>query len=200
MNENLVSCILITMTRKQALELLHKHMENPNLRKHCYAVEAVMRALAKYFKEDEDNWGVAGLIHDADYEKTKDDPKSKHTKELIKWLEELDAKTDLKDAVVSHAWGYVEGAPQPKTRMEWALYCCDELTGLIVAVALVKPDKRLASVSVNSIMKKWKSSSFAAGVNRKQIEECKPRLGIELREFVQIALEAMQGISKDLGL
>ncbi len=188
------------MTRKQALELLHKHIKNPNLRKHCYAVEAVMRALAKYFNDDEGTWGIAGLIHDADYEKTKDDPKNKHTKELAKWLEEMDAHVDIKKAAASHAWGYVHGAPEPRTRMEWALYCCDELTGLIVAVALVKPGKRMASVSVDSVMKKWNSSSFAAGVNRKQIEECQPRLGIPLREFVEIAIKAMQGISGELGL
>lgn len=188
------------MTRKKALEFLHKHMKNENLRKHCYAVEAVMKALAKRFEEDEEKWGVAGLIHDADYEKTKDDPKNKHTKELIKWLEEIDAQADLKSAVLSHAWGYVDSAPQPKTRMEWALYCCDELTGLIVAVALVRPEKRLASVTVKSVMKKWRSPSFAAGVDRKQIEQCGPRLGIELEDFIQIAISAMQGISGDLGL
>lgn len=158
-----------------------------------------MRALAKYFKEDEDSWGIAGLLHDADYEKTKDE-KNKHSKLVVKWLRELDAHSDITDAVAAHAWGYIDEAPQPKTKMQWALYCCDELTGLIVAVALVKPDKKLASVSVDSVMKKWNSSSFAAGVNRKQIENCKPRLGIELRTFVQISLEAMQGISRELGL
>lgn len=162
-------------------------------------MEAAMRGLAKYFGEDEDKWGVAGLLHDADYEKTKDDPK-KHTKKTTEWLELLDVGTDLKEAVLSHAWGYVEDAPQPKTRMQWALYCCDELTGLIVAVALVKPDKKLASVSVNSVMKKWNSPSFAAGVNRKQIEECEPRLEIPLNEFVEITLKAMQEIHDDLGL
>ena len=187
------------MSRDKALALLHKHMKNPNLRKHCYAVEVVMRALAKYFKQDEELWGVAGLLHDADYEETKDDTQ-KHTKELVEWLTEIDATANLKDAVASHAWGLVDGAPMPKTKMEWALYCCDELTGLIVAVALVRPDKRLASVTVDSILKKWDSPSFAAGVNRKQIEQCKPRLGIELREFIEIALSAMQGISKNLGL
>jgi predicted hydrolase (HD superfamily) len=84
--------------------------------------------------------------------------------------------------------------------MQWALYTCDELTGLIVAVALVKPEKKLSSVTVDSVMKKWNSKSFAAGVDRKQIEECTPRLGIELRDFIQIALTAMQSISMDLGL
>jgi len=181
------------MTRKQALDLLHKNMTNQNLRRHCYAVEAVMRSLAKYFKEDEDNWGIAGLLHDADYEMTKDnEPKKNHTKQTIKWLKELEAETDIYDAVAAHAWGYVDGAPEPKTKMQWALYTCDELTGLIVAVTLVKPDKKLASVTADSI--------FAAGVDRKQIEQCTPRLGIELRDFIQIALTAMQGISDDLGL
>jgi len=194
------------MTRNQALELLHKHMKSPNLRKHCYAVEAVMRALYKRLegvdrsKAMEDKWAIAGLLHDADYEETKDDAKNQHTKKVIEWLEELDAKNDVKDAVVSHAWGYVDGAPRPKTKMQWALYCCDELTGLIVAVALVKPDKKLASVSIDSVMKKWNSLSFAAGVNRKQIEECTPRLKIPLREFVEVALSAMQGAHTDLGL
>lgn len=189
------------MTRKQALELLHKNMKNQNLRRHCYAVEAVMRALAKYFDDNENTWGIAGLLHDADYEITKDkDPKNNHTKEVLKWLKEFEAETDIYDAVAAHAWGFVDGAPEPKTRMQWALYTCDELTGLIVAVALVKPEKRLSSVTVDSVMKKWKSSSFAAGVDRGQIEKCNPRLGIELPNFVQIALSAMQGISEDLGL
>lgn len=187
------------ISREEALNLLHENMKNPNLRRHCYAVEAVMRALAQYFKEDEETWKIAGLLHDADYELTKDDPKE-HTHKTIEWLKKMEAETDIYDAVAAHAWGYVDGAPQPKTKMQWALYCCDELTGLIVAVALVRPDKRLASVTVDSIMKKWKEKSFAAGVKREQIEECKPRLGVELKEFIQIALTAMQGISKDLGL
>jgi len=189
------------MNRKQAIELLHKNMLNQNLRRHCYAVEAVMRALAKYFEENEDLWGIAGLLHDADYEKTKDnDPKKNHTKQVLEWLKKLEAETDIYDAIAAHAWGYVDGASEPKTKMQWALFTCDELTGLIVAVALVKPEKRLSSVTVDSVMKKWNSKSFAAGVDRKQIEECTPRLGIELRDYIQIALTAMQSISMDLGL
>lgn len=172
-------------------------------------MEAVMGELYKrlegsgpsYAKATEDQWKIAGLLHDADYEITKDkEPKKNHTKQTIKWLKKLEAETDIYDAVAAHAWGYVDHAPQPKTKMQWSLYCCDELTGLIVAVTLVKPDKRLASVTVDSIMRKWSSKSFAAGVDRKQIEECTPRLGIELRVFIQIAIEAMQGISEDLGL
>jgi putative nucleotidyltransferase with HDIG domain len=188
------------MTRKQANKLVGKHLKNPNLRKHCMAVEAVMRGLARHFNEDEDTWGIAGLVHDVDYEKTKDDVKKKHTKLALKWLEELDARSDVKDAVASHAWGYVDSAPKPQSKMGWALYCCDELTGLIIAVALVKPDKKLSSVSVESVMKKWNSKSFAAGVDRSQIEMCEEKLDIPLKEFVGLALESMQAISKDLGL
>jgi len=194
------------MTRKQALELLHDNMRNQNLRRHCYAVEAVMRALYRRLEdhhqtqEEEDRWGIAGLLHDADYELTKGGPKSEHTKHVLKWIKEVEAEMDIYDAVAAHAWGFVDGAPQPKTMMQWALYTCDELTGLIVAVALVKPDKKLASVTVDSVMKKWNSPSFAAGVNREQIKECESRLNIPLREFVEIALSAMQGIHEDLGL
>jgi len=194
------------MTREKALKLLHENMKNVNLRRHCYAAEAVMRALYERLEDgdrnekDKERWGIAGLLHDADYELTKETAKKDHTKHVLKWLKELDAETDIYDAIAAHAFNYVEGAPEPKGNMSWALYCCDELTGLIVAVALVKPDKMLASVTLESVMKKWKSSSFAAGVNRKQIEECENRLDIPLREFVGISIKAMQAIHEDLGL
>ena len=194
------------MTREQALKLLHKNIKNLNLRRHCYAVEAAMGALYDRLEDvqkkdsEREKWKIAGLLHDADYELTKDTNKTEHTKLVLRWLKDLDAEVDIYDAVAAHAWGFVDGAPMPKTKMQWALYCCDELTGLIIAVALVKPDKKLASVSVDSVMKKWNSPSFAAGVNRRQIEECKPRLNISLREFVEIVISAMQSIHEGLGL
>ncbi|KKQ84525.1 MAG: Metal dependent phosphohydrolase [Candidatus Woesebacteria bacterium GW2011_GWB1_38_8] len=194
------------MTRESALKLLHDNMKNQNLRRHCYAVEGVMRALYRRLEDhrqtqvEEDIWGIAGLLHDADYELTKETARTEHTKHILEWLKKADAETDIYDAIAAHAWGYVSFAPEPKTKMQWALFTCDELTGLVVAVALVKPDKNLAAVTVDSVMKKWNSASFAAGVNRKQIEECDPRLGIPLREFVDIALSAMQGIHDELGL
>jgi putative nucleotidyltransferase with HDIG domain len=195
------------MNRKKALELLHSNMKNQNLRRHCYAVEAAMLALYDRFNEGEVNekdreaWGVTGLIHDADYEATKDnEPNKNHTKKVAKWLKELDARVDVRDAVARHGWMYIENAPEPKTKMDWALYCCDELTGLIVAVALVKPDKRLASVTVDSVLNKWNSKSFAAGVDRKQIEKCDIKLNLPLREFIEVILQSMQGIHADLGL
>lgn len=192
------------MTRDQAIALLHEHMVNVNLRKHCYAVEAVMKSLAVRLGEAEsqETWGIAGLLHDADYEELKgtDRVATDHTKLTIDWLQKLQSTADIKDAIAAHAWGYVEGAPQPKNKMQWALYCCDELTGLVVAVALVKPDKKLSSVTVESIMKKWDERSFAAGVNREQIKQCEARLKIPLREFVQISLTSMQTIAPMLGL
>lgn len=188
------------MTRKQALDLLHEHMQNVNLRRHCYAVEAVMRALARRLGGDEELWGIAGLIHDVDYEKTKETAKKDHTKVAMEWLDELDAHQDVKAAVAEHAWNYVNGAPEPKSEMAWALYTCDELTGLIAAVALVKPEKKLSAVTVESIEKKWNQKAFAAGVDRDQIAQCEQRLGIPLREFIEIALTAMQDIHEDLGL
>jgi uncharacterized protein len=187
------------MTRDQALKILHEHMQNQNLRRHCYAVGAVMKALGKYFKEDEKIWEVVGILHDGDYEETKDTPEL-HTLKMAEWLKK-DGVTnkEILSAILSHNSERTGELP-PKNNLEWSLYCCDELTGLIVAIALVKPDKKLTSVTVDSIMNKWKSTNFAGGVDRKQIEECDNRLGIPLTDFIGIALTAMQGIHEDLGL
>jgi putative nucleotidyltransferase with HDIG domain len=163
------------------------------------AVEAVMRALAKYFKEDEETWGIAGLLHDADYEQTKETPQE-HTKKVLSWLREYDTGDEVKNAILAHGWGYVDGNPEPKNNIEWSLYCCDELTGFIVAVALTRPTKQLADVTLESIKRKWKEKSFAAGVDRNQIQECEGRLKIPLDDFIQIALTSMQKIAEELGL
>ncbi len=187
------------MTREEAIKLVEEHTKNKNLVRHMLAVEAVMRALAAHFGEDKDLWGLAGLLHDADYEVIKENPE-KHAYQTIEWLKKYDVPQEIKDAVLAHAWKYVNAAPEPKNKMEWALYTCDELTGLIVAVTLVRPDKKLSSVTVESVMNKWDSKSFAAGANREQIALCEEKLGVKLSEFVEIALGAMQGISSDLGL
>lgn len=201
------------ITREQALKLLHDNMQSVNLRRHCYAVEAVMRALALYFKNqklnikdtnqnsniDENKWALVGLLHDGDYEKTKDDP-SQHTLQMAEWLKGAgETDTEILGAILSHNYAHT-GENSPSNKMEWALYCCDELTGLIVAVALVRPDKRLASVTIDSVMKKWDEKAFAAGVHREQIAQCEEKLGIPLKEFVGIVLGAMQGIADELGL
>lgn len=192
------------MTLEQATQILHNNMQNLNLRRHCYSVGIVMKSLAKRLGEDDkqETWQIAGLLHDADWEKTQSDPQS-HTKLITAWIDEVEKEDhieDIKNAIISHAWGYVEGNPEPTTQMGWALYCCDELTGLIVATTLVKPDKKLSSVTVDSILNKWNEKSFAKGVNRDQIKECEGRLKIPLREFIEIALTAMQSIAPELGL
>jgi predicted hydrolase (HD superfamily) len=196
------------MTRAQAHKLLLAHMTQPNLIRHCLAVEAVMKALAvrlnhdlseTAIKEVEEKWGVVGLLHDGDYEETKLTPE-KHTLKMAEWLKkEGETDKEILEAILSHNFSHT-GQNPPKNKLEWALYCCDELTGFIVAVTLVRPDKKISSVTVESVEKKWREKGFAAAVKRQQIEECEGRLGIPLREFIQIALTAMQGISEDLGL
>ena len=186
------------LTKKEALDLLNEKMQNQNLRKHCWAVGAVMRAIAEKFGEDADKWEVVGILHDGDYEKTKDTPE-KHTILMHEWLKEKGADEEILNAILSHNYAHTGNNP-PANKMEWALYCCDELTGLIIAVTLVRPEKKLSAVTVDNILGKWNEKSFAAGVDRKQIEMCEEKLGIPLKEFVGIALGAMQGISSDLGL
>jgi len=163
------------------------------------AVEAIMRALARHFGEDEEVWGTTGLLHDADYEMFKDDPK-KHPSKIFEELERLNVDPRIIQAIRAHAWGWREDLPEPQTKMEWALYTGDELAGFIIACALVRPDKKLASLTVDSILKKWPQKSFAAGVHREQVELCQEKLGIKLEEFVGLALQAMQGIHQELGL
>jgi uncharacterized protein len=184
--------------RSRALELLHSKMQSVNLRRHCYGVEAVMRALAKHFNKDEEKWGIVGLLHDGDYEFTKEDS-GNHAKLMAKWVTEAGEKDEeLLTGIESHGW-FHEGK-LPKTKMQWALYCCDELTGLVIAVTLVRPEKKLSLVTVENILSKWNSKGFAAGVDRNQIEKCEKELGIPLKDFIDIALKAMQGISSELGL
>lgn len=197
------------VNRDKALELLHSKMQSQNLRKHCYSVAAVMMDLAKHFGEDEEKWGIVGLLHDGDYEFTKTDP-GNHAKLMANWVRELgETDEELLTGIESHGWFHEGLRPVgpmarrgklPKSKMQWSLFCCDELTGLIIAVTLIRPDKKLATVTVDNILSKWNQKSFAAGVKREDIENCDKELGIKLPVFIQIALTAMQGISKDLGL
>ena len=187
------------MTKDQALELLHSKMQSVNLRKHCYAVAAVMKALAERFGEDEAKWEIVGLLHDGDYEETKSLPE-KHTILMVEWLRQKgETDKEILDAILSHNFSHTRQDP-PKNKLEWSLYSCDELTGLIVAVTLVRPEKKLKAVRVENVLSKWDSKSFAAGVDRKQIEMCEEKLGIKLNDFIAISLRAMQNVSKDLGL
>ncbi len=186
------------MTREEALVFVQEKIKNENLRRHCYAVEAVMRALASYFQADQAKWGLAGLLHDVDYEFTKNNP-ADHIKQALLWLKKKKIDPEVLRAIQAHGWGFVVDSPMPRNKLEWSLYCCDELTGLIVAVALVK-GKKLNNVTVESVLKKFPQKSFASGVSREQIKLCWEKLGINLSDFIGLALQAMQNIHKELGL
>ena len=183
------------MDRQQSWELLCEYTQSENLRKHALAVEAAMRAFARRFGEDEELWGIVGLVHDFDYEKypTAQD----HPFKGAEILREKGWPEEIVRAVLSHApyTGITRDSLMEKT-----LFAVDELTGLITAVALVRPSKNIRDVKIRSVKKKWKDKSFAAGVNRADIEEGAADLGIELSEHIAIVLEAMQGIADDLGL
>ena len=187
------------LSRGEYLKILNQQIQNKNLIKHCLAVEASMKALAKYFDKNIELWARVGLIHDADWEQTMNAP-SEHTKLTVEWLRTAGEKEKkIIDAVLSHNYHH-NGYRAPNNLMEWSLYCCDELTGFIVAIALVRPDHKLSSVTVKSILKKFPQKAFAAGVDREAIKLCKEKLDLKLEEFVRLTLEAMKSISNDLGL
>lgn len=187
------------ITRNQAHKLLTDNVQNENLVRHCLAVEASMRALAAYFHEDEESWGIAGLLHDADWEVTRDTPEE-HAKKVVEWLEDLDLGDEtINTAILAHNH-FHNGHNPPQTTMEWALFCSDELTGLIVATTLVMPNKKLEEVTVEGVMSKFNSKSFAAAVDRDQISRCEAELDITIEDFVGIILDAMKSTAQDLGL
>jgi putative nucleotidyltransferase with HDIG domain len=181
--------------KSKAENILEDWTKNKNLRKHAYAVEAAMRAYAAKFGEDPDRWGIVGLLHDFDYEKypTLED----HPFKGVEYLKEQGYSDELTEAILAHAEH--TGASRD-TILKKCIFAVDELTGLIVAVALVRPSKKLADVSVESVLKKWKEKAFAAGVDREIIERGAEELGVELTEHIETVLKAMQGISEKLGL
>ena len=182
-------------SREQALALLHEWIQNPNLRKHCYAVEAGMRAYARRYGEDEERWGLAGLIHDFDWERHPD--LERHPVQGVATLREKGWPEDLCRAVLGHATH--TGVPRD-TRMAKALYACDEISGFLVACALITPGKTLDQVEVASVKKKMKRVDFARNVNRDDIVNGAAELGVELDEHIAFVLEAMRGIKGELGL
>ena len=181
--------------RDEIIDAINTNVENGNLIKHMLATEAIMRALARRLGEDEEEWGLTGLLHDIDVERTEGDA-SIHSKVGADMARQLGASEAMADAVLRH--NEVHGVPLA-TKLDRALYCADPLTGLITAGALVMPDKKLASLKVKSVRKRFKARGFAAGANREQIAQCS-ELGIDLDEFIEIGVVAMQGVADRLGL
>lgn len=182
-------------TRDQAIEILHAWIENPNLRKHCYAVEAAMRAYAAKHGEDADRWGLTGLIHDFDWEKH---PTAElHPMKGVEVLRAAGWPEDICRAVLGHAT--YSGVPRD-TLMARTLFACDELSGFLVACALVTPEKKLAGVGVDSVKKKMKNAGFARNVNRDDITIGAAELGVDLDEHIAFTRDAMLTIAGELGL
>lgn len=184
------------MTRQHAWALVQDKVKGEFLRNHLLASEAIMRALARKFEQNEDLWGIAGLVHDIDWELTESTPEQ-HSLTGAQWLTKANFPAEVVEAVRVH--NHMHGF-EPKTLLEKSLWCAEELTGLIVACALVQPDKKLASVKLESVLKKFKTLSFAKGVNRDIIDKCQEMIGLSLTDLIDIELKAMQNIAKDIGL
>lgn len=182
-------------TRQAAWELLTTHTQSPNLRKHALAVEAAMRSYARLFKADEDTWGIVGLLHDFDYEKYPFLTEHPYKGQAI--LEARGYSPEIRRAIMAHA---PHTGTTRDTLLEKAIFAVDELTGLIVAVALIRPSKKLADVDPAAVLKKMKQPAFAKGVNREDIVTGASELGLTLEAHATQVLRAMQGVATDLGL
>jgi predicted hydrolase (HD superfamily) len=182
-------------TREDALTLLHEYNESESLRTHAYTVEGVMRYIARKRGEDEDKWGIIGLIHDLDYERFPDQHCTK-TREI---LEEHNWPEEYIRAAVSHGWGLCSDV-EPITTLEKTLYAIDELSGLVAASALVRPSKSVMDLTVKSVKKKWKSPAFAAGVNRSVIQKGADMLAVELGELIEDTIMGMREVADEIGL
>ena len=182
-------------TREEAYQLLTEYNKSDSLIKHALAVEGVMRYFARKRGEDEEKWGVIGLVHDLDYEQFPEEHCHK-SEEILKekgWPEEYIR------AVVSHGWGLCSEV-EPLTELEKVLYAIDELTGLVVTTALVRPSKSVMDVKVKSVKKKWKDKRFAAGVDRSIIEKGAQMLGMELTDLIADTISGMQEVTEEVGL
>jgi putative nucleotidyltransferase with HDIG domain len=184
------------MERDKAFQLLKENLKNKNLVKHCLATESSMIGLAEHFREDKEKWGIAGLMHDIDYELVNMN-ENLHSKKGSEMLKEAGLDKDIVQAVLSH--NEIHGV-EPESLMAKALFCVDPLTGLIVANVLVLPSKKIADLKTENILKRFKEKAFARNVNREIIAKCDEYLGLSLEEFVEIVLVSMKKISADLGL
>jgi len=180
--------------REEILDSIHGNVQDKNLIRHMLVTEAIMRALAKRLGEDEEEWGITGLIHDIDMELVEGDMSS-HSKLGADIARELGANETMVHAILCH--NEAHGVPQ-ETKLDKALFCADSLSGLITAAALVRPDK-LSGLTTKSVMKRFREKSFAAGVNREQVAQCQ-EIGLELEEFIGLGIEAMKGTASELQL
>ena len=182
-------------TREEALALLKKYNKNEGLIKHALAVEGVMRYMARKRGEDEDKWGITGLIHDLDYEQFPD----QHCKKTEEILQENNWPEEYIRAAVSHGWGICTDV-KPESEMEKVLYAIDELTGLVVTSALVRPSKSVMDMKAKSVKKKWKQKQFAAGVDRTIIERGAEMLSVEISELITDTIMGMREVAEEIGL
>ncbi|RKY15485.1 MAG: phosphohydrolase [Planctomycetota bacterium] len=181
------------MNREKAEKLLFEHLKNPNLRRHCLATEAVMGALAERLGGDRDGWALAGLLHDIDYEETKETP-DKHGLVSAEILKEHGLPEDVVNAVLAHNF-----RKEPQSLMENAIVCADAITGMIVASALIRPEKKISALTADFVARKMKEPSFARGADRSKIAYYE-KLGLTKEEFFEIAIKAMAQIAGRLGL
>ncbi len=190
------------MNREESYQILTKHLKNKNLIKHCRSCEVAMQALCKHFHPEADAneielWGITGLLHDADYEMAQEQNMlDKHGLLLFEYETNISDRTA--HAIKAHNYEHTQ--VMPENDLDWSIACVDQLTGLIIAAALVRPDKQLSSVDTLTVLKRFKEKSFAKGANREAIKNCEEKLGIPLDQFITITLNAMQSIQKELGL
>ncbi len=184
------------MTREEALTLLKEHVQAENLYRHCLATEAIMKELAGRLDGDPELWGIIGLLHDLDFEYTRDEP-ARHGLKTVELLEPYGFPREALDAILRHNAGAL--GLERSTTLDYALTCAETITGLLVAAALVRPDKKLATLKPKSVRKRMKSKDFARNVSRDHIMLCE-RIDIPLAEFIELSLEAMRSISDELGL
>ncbi len=182
-------------SREEAFRLLTEYNKNESLIKHALAVEGVMRYCARKRGEDEEKWGVIGLVHDLDYEQFPD----QHCRKSGEILRANDWPEEYIRAVVSHGWGICSDV-EPQTELEKVLYAIDELTGLVVTTALVRPSKSVLDLKAKSVKKKWKDKRFAAGVDRSIIEKGVQTLGIDLTELITDTIMGMREVAEEIGL
>ncbi len=182
-------------TREDAWRLLIRYNETESLRKHALAVEAVMRYFARKRGEDEEKWGIVGLIHDLDYEKFPD----RHCRKTEEILQENEWPQEYIRAAVSHGWGICSDV-EPKSDLEKVLFAVDELTGLVVTSALVRPTKSILDMTAKSVKKKWKDKRFAAGVDRSIIEKGAQMLAMDLTELITDTILGMREVAEEIGL